>query len=36
MHFDLYKREEERLIKLEDYLLIWDDKSVLIIVAAST
>lgn len=33
MYFDL---QEERLIKQEDYLLIWDDKSVLIIMAAST
>ena len=33
MHFDL---QEERLIKQEDYLLIWDDKFALIIIAAST
>ena len=33
MHFDLW---EERLIKKEDYLLIWNDKSILIIMAENT
>lgn len=33
MHFDLW---EERLITQEDYLLIWNDKSTLIIMAANT